>query len=523
MSNNLCVIVRDGQVYTSLTTHSLPDIIPHEPPWDPHEDYNCSANDSNMPLTTCWVYRTRPWFPLVPLNLSFDGPILFSLLTEVDPSGKHILHCNIRAKWLDLEQKLLWCQEHLGAGLFIPWGAKLPRAPTTYGYQQLHADANIAKKVAIRSSDAFLLIAATCSWYIMSCRYQGANQWMAILTSDPQHPIPTEWVLELSHSFVGDLTTNMPHMGALIYSIHCPWQVQLPMFEKFLLLIWVHVSQNPSAAIDFTLHHYIPSPAAITHVTEAVQWKQTPDTWGEPDDRVWGEPDYSAWGRPEDNTQSVLNWDDSVLGWGQNSGAQPVSDVPEAHADSLFPVSQPHSRQRRGEDWKAFFVWHRQENKRKEETGDASSTAVVSELIPGKSNTVVVFEWQHNDEFGGFHQRIRLTKAEIPMTWMLYSKSTRVYDSFHNEWDLCDALDLTSVPDGNWEEDDFPPVSTPFEPTPAPPAPPPPLSSFLKDIEAYFGHYEVAPSMQYTRSVEQFVLILHFHLRYCLAASTTTL
>ncbi|KAG1756971.1 hypothetical protein EDB19DRAFT_1822175 [Suillus lakei] len=99
MSNNLRVIIRDGQVYTSLTAHSLPDIIPHEPPWDPREDYDSSPDNSNTPLTTRWAYGTRPWFPLVPLNPSFDGPIFgclnhsrFSLLTEVDTSGRHILH-----------------------------------------------------------------------------------------------------------------------------------------------------------------------------------------------------------------------------------------------------------------------------------------------------------------------------------------------------------------------------------------------------------------------------------------------
>jgi hypothetical protein len=140
--------------------------------------------------------------------------------------------------------------------------------------------------------------------------------------------------------------------------------------------------------------------------------------------------------------------------------------------------------------------------------------------IPGKSSTAVVFEWQSNDEFGGFYECVRLTKAEIPMTWTLYSKSTRVYDSFRNEWDLCDALDPTSVPDGDWEEDDFPPPPAPSEPAPAPL--PPPLSSFLRDIETHFGRYEVAPSAQYTRSVERFVSILHFHLGYQLAASTST-
>jgi hypothetical protein len=65
--------------------------------------------------------------------------------------------------------------------------------------------------------------------------------------------------------------------------------------------------------------------------------------------------------------------------------------------------------------------------------------------IPGKSSTVVVFEWQPNYDFGGFLERVRLTKAEVPTSWMSYNQSTRVYDSFRNEWDLCDALDPTSL------------------------------------------------------------------------------
>ncbi|KAG1725149.1 uncharacterized protein EDB91DRAFT_1254886 [Suillus paluster] len=175
MSNNLHVFVCDGQVYTSLTADSLPDIIPYKPLWNPRDDYNSSPDDSDSLLSTRWAYGARPWFPLIPLNPAFDGLIFgclnhsrFLLLTEVDSQGKHVLHRDIQATWVALEQKLLWCQEHLGAGLLIPWGTKLPCPPTAFGYQQSHADANLAKKVAIRSRNTFLLIAATCSWFIMS-------------------------------------------------------------------------------------------------------------------------------------------------------------------------------------------------------------------------------------------------------------------------------------------------------------------------------------------------------------------
>ncbi|KAG1748819.1 hypothetical protein EDD22DRAFT_850990 [Suillus occidentalis] len=504
MSNDLHVFVRDGQVYTSLTALSLPDVIPYEPPWDPREDYDRSPDDSETPLTTRWAYGTRPWFPLIPLNPSFNGPIFeclnhswFSLLTEVDTQGKHILHRDIRGKWVDLEQKLLWCMERLGPGLLIPWGTKFPRPPTAYGYQQSHADAKLAKKVAMRSRNAFLLIAATCSWHIMSRRYRNPNHaWTVLLTDDPKYPIPAEWVLELSRSFVGDLTTNVPRTGVLISSVYLPWHGQLPMFERFSIPVWV----RQSSSVDSTLRYYVPSQAAIARATEAPQW-------GQMDVSAWGQPDDSSWGQPDANSQSAL-------GWGQDGGEQPVSAAPKEHADSLFPIPQPHSGQLRGEDWKTFFARRRDANKKKEETEtparrqsrQSREWAAMNHSIPGKSSTAVVFEWQSNDEFGGFYERVPNL-----LGFMTHSVT---------EWDLCDALDPTSVPDGDWEEDDFPPPPAPSEPAPAPL--PPPLSSFLRDIETHFGRYEVAPSAQYTRSVERFVSILHFHLGYQLAASTST-
>ncbi|KAG1890841.1 hypothetical protein F4604DRAFT_1913655 [Suillus subluteus] len=132
MTGNLNIFVREEDIYTSLTTSFLPDIIPHQPIWDPRDNHDASPDDSNSPLTTRWAYGARPWFPLIPLDPTFDGPIfeclnhsIFSLRTELDSGGKHILHRDIREKWCELEHKLLWCQEILGAGLLIPWGTIL--------------------------------------------------------------------------------------------------------------------------------------------------------------------------------------------------------------------------------------------------------------------------------------------------------------------------------------------------------------------------------------------------------------
>jgi hypothetical protein len=163
MAARLNIFARDEKIYTSITASFLPDKIPFEPVWDPRDDHDSSPDDSNTPLTTRWAYESRPWFPLIPLNPSFDGPIfeclnhsMFSLRTELDNRGQHILHRDIREKWQELEQKLLWCQQLLGAGLLVPWTTVLPRAPSQYGYLRSHVDAKLAKKVALRSRNAFL-------------------------------------------------------------------------------------------------------------------------------------------------------------------------------------------------------------------------------------------------------------------------------------------------------------------------------------------------------------------------------
>jgi hypothetical protein len=67
-----------------------------------------------------------------------------------------MLHRDIRGRWYELEKKLIWCQERLGAGMFVPWGTVLPSAPATFGYLRSHENAKLAIKVALRSRNAFL-------------------------------------------------------------------------------------------------------------------------------------------------------------------------------------------------------------------------------------------------------------------------------------------------------------------------------------------------------------------------------
>ncbi|KAG2108788.1 hypothetical protein BD769DRAFT_1675188 [Suillus cothurnatus] len=342
MPCDLNIFMRNKKIFTSLTASFLPDDIPYKPAWDPRDDHNSSLDDTTSPLTTRWAYAAHPWFPLVPLNPSFNGPIfeclnhsMFSLCTELNSQGKHILHHDIRESWVELEKKLLWCQELLGAGLLVPWETKLPCPPAQYGYQRSHSDAKLTKKVALKSHNAFLLIAT------------------ALLIDNSRCPIPAEWVHKLSHSFVGDISTKVPCTGTFISSIHCPWELQLPMFKHFSIPIWVHIKQV--AVFDVKLRHYNPSKEAIARAIEAQHTSNS--AWGQ-NDSAWGKDDGSQ-------SQSALGWDGSTLGWDDSTlGCGPAPEAPQV--DPCFPVPEQLSGQKSGEDWKTFFAHRLEENKKKQ-------------------------------------------------------------------------------------------------------------------------------------------------------------
>jgi hypothetical protein len=234
----------------------------------------------------------------------------------------------------------------------------------------------------------------------------------------------------LSRSFVGDLSANVPRTGIFISSSHCPWELQLPMFECFSIPVWVLC--KPDSVFDTKLRQYHPSKDAVACAIEAQRICET--TWGQD----------NGWGQDADTTQSG-----SALGWDVNAFAtQPASKTaPEPapgtaletpQVDPAFPAPQRLSGQKPGEDWKTFFAWRREENLKKGEkespaqrqSRESREWAAKNHSIPGKSSTATVFEWQPQDKFGGFLLRIRLTKAEVPDTWGNYSNSTRLYDSF---------------------------------------------------------------------------------------------
>ncbi|KAG1744647.1 uncharacterized protein EDB91DRAFT_1246762 [Suillus paluster] len=139
---------------------------------------------------------------------------------------------------------------------------------------------------------------------------------------------------------------------------------------------------------------------------------------------------------------------------------------------------------------------------------------VMNYHMPGRSSTIQVFEWRPNDDDDdedGFLLHHPITKACVEEIWGNYNKETRIFDPFSNQWDLCHALNPTSIPDSDDREDNN--IIMPLLPIVAPPVLPPPTpSSFSQDIYKYFSNEDSLASRH--ASIEGLVPVLHYHFGY---------
>ncbi|KAG1883641.1 hypothetical protein F4604DRAFT_1920151 [Suillus subluteus] len=234
--------------------------------------------------------------------------------------ANYILRKDVRQEWESLEQKLLWCQQQLAVNIHFPWYGQPPRPPRDYGYLKSHVDVKLAKKVAMRSRDAFLglvliWISAICTYFIMARQYRPHNDlptWTSLLINDPR---------------------------CLFYLRGLAWDVDVIMFEHFKVLIWVHWPAGiPS---DKAWKCYLPSADDVTAVTCTTS--QNSDPWG-------AQLDLHPW-----LTQS-------------NDALDPESSqsAPSQQDLSRFLLPKKNSGQRHGEDWQAFFARRAMQNVKKE-------------------------------------------------------------------------------------------------------------------------------------------------------------
>lgn len=144
-----------------------------------------------------------------------------------------------------------------------------------------------------------------------------------------------------------------------------------------------------------------------------------------------------------------------------------------------IPVSQTQNGSRKGGlNWIDFFAYRKELNermlaketpverqRREQRTKDSLRINQAQSSGPAKKSDVYVWvEEQRPDGLSmtegwvGSWKRERVNRAEVEEQWEMYAPTQRVYDPFHNEWDLLTLLDITAHPqfdyDGDLDDED---------------------------------------------------------------------
>ncbi|KAG2056607.1 hypothetical protein BDR06DRAFT_1005910 [Suillus hirtellus] len=175
---------------------------------------------------------------------------------------------------------------------------------------------------------------------------------MSLLTNDTQCPIPSMWVAELSHTFIGDVTDVIPCTGMIIngtYSLS--WDTNVLMFEHFHVLIWVY--WPPNVIPHKTWNCYIPSAEDVTAATDT-NWggSQGNDLWGiQLDDNLWGiQSNSDPWVAQSNGDPGGSHWFNNDP-WGSQSNEQTPASAVQTQPDlSCFLLPHRHSGQKHAKD-----------------------------------------------------------------------------------------------------------------------------------------------------------------------------
>jgi hypothetical protein len=394
-----------------------------------------------------WATNEVPFMLLVPMYTPFYGP-LFQRLNYTHRSfplhmvtgGGWCLVPEVVQEWRTLERNM----HHLFVAMIDVSNAPLPRffrywaLPKRYGYELHYRSRRDAQIIASRSRDSFipLMAALTLMLLIMddlTTRKENFKWRDTVLQKTGIHP---QWLAELEKSVVGDF--DSPRVGGIINFTTCEFQWLLPLFSSFkmpIYLYWGPVIDCPLRLPKY-LEKFAPSHTQISHLHE-----------------------LAAGAHSHGHNNIVpLFVDNSVLAAAGDNTSVPATPP-------IFPPVEKYSDQRPGEDWRSFFARrekrcamlaeketpeeHQQRRQREEHAG--------RDLVPGKRGARV-YIWE---DVNGFLIRRAAGKRNYEGYWEEFGHTQCRYNSFFDEWDICEEFDPTCGPEDEDDEDvgtgdDFP-------------------------------------------------------------------
>ncbi|TCD65770.1 hypothetical protein EIP91_002209 [Steccherinum ochraceum] len=364
-----------------------------------------------------WPRSAYPEYPQLAFCLArpdWSGPLLdrLDLTYGTAPvekiNGSYHMKVSLQQSWISLESALLWmgrtllldarAQNRALLGLdFVEF-----RLPSTYGYGSAYDNDHDCRRSIVRSRNAFIPLMALCSYAIAVYHADGGLSWrhsfpdwaQALVARGAGH----DWVSDILSSQLADFSWEGHRVGVVIDPRQRQlWWNHVAVFIKAKVPLWVYWGKVGE------LHAGLQCPPAIA-------------SW---------QPSNEAIQR------TVLR--------GSSRREPPIQD---------------HSGQLPGEDIADFLCRRERENSG---ITDSDGERVVriqrtahseKHLPPGNSSSAaLVFEWLPCEypEWPYYLVRTRVPRSMVQTVWCGYASSQMRYDAYHNEWDLCEALDASAT------------------------------------------------------------------------------
>ncbi|KAJ6484901.1 hypothetical protein C8R45DRAFT_931335 [Mycena sanguinolenta] len=426
-----------------------------------------------------WTFVQTPYLLFVPRENPFHGPLLgqlrrprnrFPLLKE--PEG-WILAWDVRLSWSKLESGLRLLQQILLeiGGFNVPEGMLrfLPAFesvwPKRFGYAVHFRDRKLAHKVAERSRNAFVPLMSSITLMLFVLDSHGQDGWRDKVLEKLAFENSDQWFADLEASVVGN--RNFPRVGGILdFTDAYDGSVSQPRNQHKLDLVvdviyhqdlpvplyfhWGEIDTEPSYPMPFHLRQagFYPDGQEIAYLR-----------------RLPGKVSFSPWREhPGGKMRSLRDSHPYVPNHPDNPAAvchTSTEQLPRpADADAQrFPQPEKHSGQLPGVNIYAFLARRQSRNsqlaevespKAKTQRLQREAHAATGEP-PGKKGAHV-FIWE---EESGFLIRRSITQAEAADIWDCFGPNQRRYDSFNNEWDLCDELAPNEGPQDDDSDGDF--------------------------------------------------------------------
>ncbi|KAJ7437530.1 hypothetical protein FB451DRAFT_1305503 [Mycena latifolia] len=386
-----------------------------------------------------WVSLDTLALLFVPHDNPFHGP-LFSRLRlpstglplVTAKGGGWRLAQDVVDSWKELENGLRRVRtamekvsRHTGGSALFPY-------PLQYGYDMTLHTRHTANNVAMRARNAFLPLMGTVAMMFSILDHHFPPSWRdTVIEYSGVHP---QWLAELQISAIGDMKN--PRIGGIIDLTQTAGPEQLQKLDGLLAMIlgklpvplyfhWGNISFKPKTIpAPLKDRNFYPDADEIAYLLN-----------------LPGKVAFSLWHR----------WTHGRM----YSARTHAPYVPEPAVADInlsakvdmprFPQPEKNSGQRYGEDVHAFFA---RRNERNEQLARMETEKTRQERLqrqayaaqgtaPGKKGARV-YIWEEEDT--GFFIRRAINRGLAADMWDEFTPNQRLYDGFHNQWDLCSAL-----------------------------------------------------------------------------------